>query len=232
MKEWGFDVTQALLTVNLNDHLVSNSRDSMIAASERWNCIFVEVNEVDVKEDMKCPPQFLKLRAFDFTDADDIFMVDADTIIRHNTPSPFVELPDVFCACINKQPHLGMHLDAARLIEPSEFDKIYAAGFPRVDFNFDMFVNSGVWKANREQHKKILDYAYMVGLTTGTLGWWDQAALNYSLASHKTPVHLADITWNYCMPPSHFEPMTHYIYHFAGVPPRLEILPLIDWRSG
>lgn len=223
-------MTKALLTVNVNGHLTENSRASMLAAAERWNCQFVEVTEPAIPDSLQCPPQFYKLRSWDFTDADDIFLVDADTIIRIDTPSPFDDLPDVFCACINKQSHLGMHLTAAKIIEKEEFRRIYQAGFDQVDFAFDKFINSGVWKANREKHKDVFDYAYEVGLTTGTLGWWDQAALNYSLACRQTKIYLANITWNYCMP-SLWGKMSHYIYHFAGMPERLNILPQVNWRN-
>lgn len=225
----------ALLTINFNGHVCQNTRDSFVAATERWGSDYVEITETSGHEaPFPMPPQYWKLFAFGFCDADRIMVLDADTIIRIDTPSPFemFSSENAFVACINKQPQIGEHyLGAARVIEAAEFERIYAAGHERVDFDFDRFVNSGMWIGSRKYHESVVRPAATVGRDTGTLGWWDQAALNYMLAVTKTTLHLADTRWNYCMPSSPWDRMSKYIYHFAGNPERYDILPQVNWRA-
>lgn len=222
----------ALVTININNHVCSNVRESFQHSAKKWGVDYVEVTEVVTDLHHKYPPQFLKLSAFEFTEAERVFVIDADAIIRWDTPSPFSTFDEeFFVGCLNKQSHMGGYIESGRILERKEFDKIYGAGFPRMDFNFETFLNSGVWLASRRLHAETLAYALEVGLTTGTLGWWDQAALNYALAALKTHIHVADNTWNFCLPRGPWSGMSKYVYHFAGIPDRLDILPQINWRS-
>jgi hypothetical protein len=168
----------------------------------------------------------------DICDADRIFCLDADTIVWAGCPSPFKQVwSSDFFAAFNKQPQMGPYIDHGRVIEQHEFDRIHAAGFDKIDFNFEFFINSGMWLGSRRYHADVLARALEIGLTAGNLHWWDQAALNYALAETGVVLRIADPTWNYCLPSfGQWYRMERYIYHFAGMPDRLKIMPQIDWR--
>ena len=225
-------MSNALFVINLNNHVCQNVRESFQDAANRWKCDYVEITEKEFPPPFPFPPQFTKLKAFELCDADRIMCIDADCIIWKGVPSPFETFSEYyFTACQNKQPHMGSYIEAGRIGELNEFERIHAAGFPQLTFDFDNFFNSGMWVGTRSLHAKVLSRALEIGLGTGTLHWWDQAALNYAIAESHIPIHLASRTWNFCLP--NFPPwdkMEKYIYHFAGRPERYELLPIINWR--
>jgi hypothetical protein len=224
-------VKKAFFVVNYNNHIVPNSRDSFKDAAQRWGAEYVEVTE-DYLNPLPYPPQYVKLTAFDICDADRIFCLDADTIVWAGCPSPFDYASEVcFFAALNKQRQMGAYIDHGRVIEQHEFQRIYDAGFDKIDFNFELFINSGMWAGSKKHHANVLARALEIGLKAGNLHWWDQAALNYALGEHRTSLQIPNSTWNYCLPSfGQWQKMERYIYHFAGMPDRLKIMPQIDWR--
>lgn len=222
-------MNRALLVVNYNNMVFQNQRDSFVDACKRWEAAYIEVTENEVE--YSGHPGAIKLRAFEFCAHDQLFVLDADTIIRIDTPSPFeVFPPDTFCACINKQPQLGPHYIGAGIqIEHNEMNFIFKK-YPRLDFDYDRFINTGMFMCYR-RHQPIMERAFEIYETTDGLIWWDQSAFNYALAEAQEPIHFVDTTWNWCGAPNELHGMRKYIYHYAGNPSRYGILPKIDWRA-
>jgi hypothetical protein len=224
--------TKAFFTVNSNNHLFQNNRESFQDAARRWGADYIEITECIFRPPYA--PPFIKLKAFDLCQADRIFCIDADCIIRGDTPSPFETFSDKnFVAVINKQPHLGIYVKLGGDIEKEEFRKIYNAGYPAINFNYDLFINSGMWCGDRQLHARILARALEIGLKMNGPQWWDQSPLNYALAEGLCSVQLADLTWNFCFPNTLGDDwlnMKKYVYHFAGMPSRYEDMPGVNWR--
>lgn len=221
----------ALLVINYFDFMCNNVRDSFQDAAFRWGCDYREVTEEDYPTIFH--PGSMKLMAFDFCDADRIFIIDADAIIRSDCPSPFEIFDEpVFMAVQNQHNHLPWrYIFVNPQIMAEELERIFVR-FPRIVFQPGNFFNTGVCLVSRQRHADILAYAFEVFKETGYLQWYDQAPLNYAVAKAQVPVIFADPTWNYQFPNfGHWDYLEKYIYHFAGIPSRYDILPVINWKG-
>lgn len=221
----------SLFIVNYNRMLCDNQVRSFEHAASRWGVELAIVTENDLS--ISYHPGAVKLSAFELCDAERICILDADTIIRADCPSPFEKFPsEIITACINKQPHLApFYLQAASVIEPKEMKLILEAK-PEGTVNFDYkhYINTGFLVAERHSHQHVFELARHIYLSVDGFGWHDQTPLNYAIAYTKAGVHLADLTWNYCMPGNQLR-MHKWIYHYAGSPERYDILRKIDWQE-
>ena len=84
-----------VVTLNIGNVLFDNSRKSMIDAAYRWGCGFHEITENWVQ---KPSIYFNKIVGIDELSkrekVEGVFYVDADTLIRNDTPNPFEVFPD------------------------------------------------------------------------------------------------------------------------------------------
>jgi len=221
----------ALFVVNYYNFMCDNVRDSFQDAAQRWDCDYIEMTEEIFQ--VAYHPGAVKLSAFDLCESDRIFVIDADAIIRINCPSPFEVFDDKsFVAVKNQQPHFpGMYLYANPRIMQMELNRIYEK-FPKIDFDVESFINTGVCLINRTLHKDILEHALEIFKVTPQLQWYDQAPLNYALVRANAKITLADYIWNFQFPhPNNLNYFKAYIYHYAGLPDRYDNLPRMDWRG-
>ncbi|MCF6290139.1 MAG: hypothetical protein L3J03_03990 [Desulfobacterales bacterium] len=77
----------AVVTINHGAFLCDNARQSFKAAAKRWGAAYVELTREDGPAGVT--PLEHKLLLFEQVDADRIFYIDADAIIRNDAPSPF-----------------------------------------------------------------------------------------------------------------------------------------------
>lgn len=218
----------ALLVVNFNDMITPNQRASFEHAASKWKVDYIEITETDLQVNYHTGA--VKLLAFELCKANRICILDADTIVRIDTPSPFVVFSEkAFTAVVNKQLHMPTFYQyAADQIQPKEIELIMQQ-YPVFVFDYTKYFNTGFLMVHREHHSLIFERASEIFLTVTGLGWWDQSPLNYTTQESGEPLFMADTTWNYCMPPVGMV-MEKYIYHFAGIPTRREILEVISWR--
>jgi len=220
----------ALFVVNYFEFMCDNVRESFQDAANRWDCDYIEMTEKIFH--VVYHPGAVKLSAFDLCESDRIFIIDADAIIHKKCPSPFDAFDDdSFIAVKNQQAHFpAMYRYVNPRIMVEELKRIYER-FPQINFNVDMFFNTGVCLVNRTLHKDILKRALDIFLVTPQLQWYDQAPLNYAVVESGVKVTYADPIWNFQFPYSGNPNYSSvYIYHFAGLPDRYDILPKIDWR--
>ena len=219
----------ALITLNINDVLCENSRASFKDAAARWGCDYLEIT----KARDGVHSHAMKLLAFEFCDADRIMYIDADTIIRRDTPDPFLLYPpDAFVAVMNNQAQMSDSCrNACEDVIANDFQKI-SKQYPELVINAKEFVNSGFWIAHREHHADVLKLAFEISIKMyDVTAWRDQSALNYALLSFKTPILKTNPEWNYQFPQDTKDGMMEeYIYHWAGGENRDQI-PGINWRE-
>ncbi len=225
-------MNQTLLVINTNLVMSDNTRNSLLAATRRWGCDYIEQQEVG---DFKRHAAALKLKAFDLCNHDRVFVIDSDTVIRSDTPSPFdVCMPEYLGAVKNAQPHtpqvylesnVGIAIrDLTRIIEENNI--VEPVDIEHLARNF---FNSGVVVLTREYHKEVLDYAFELFLNTEGLQWWDQLPLNVATLVKLGEYQDLGIGWNYTFPQD-IHRMNAYIYHFAGNPSRYDLLKVVNWQ--
>lgn len=225
-------MTNALVTLNIGGCLCRNSRDSFKDACRRWDCDYLEITEARPG----VHPHAMKLLSFDITGAERIFYVDADTVIRGDTPSPFQSFPEnVFLAMNNQQSHMDPgSLRACSDTILRDFRAICDV-YGEAPVNAEIFFNSGVWMATRLLHEAVLARAYEISIGMyGKTDWRDQSALNYALSSMRTTVLEGMPDWNYQSPPDTGPKgyMTAFVYHYAGDPEgRSKLLPVVNWYA-
>ena len=224
---------KTLLVVNTNLVMSDNTRESLQDAAGRWNCDYIEIRE---KGDFNYHGAAMKLKAFHMCNHDRIFVIDSDTVIRKDTPSPFdLVSPENFGAVKNFQPHhpaiytvsnVGIAIrDLTKLVKNNNIEG-------QVDINYlaHNFFNSGVVVLTREKHEEVLDYAWELFVNAKCMQWWDQLPLNVAVVIKLGEYQDLGIGWNYMFPQS-FHKMNAYIYHFAGNPSRYDILKVVNWRA-
>ena len=227
----------ALLTANYNDILCQNVRESFQHAADRWGAEYVEATREN--HPVKLHPATAKLEAFDICDADAVFIIDADAIIRSDCPNPFEVLPKGHFSVVGLSPRVDPGGDILSCGNDYEWGLMLA--LPGVEYmpadGWNYF-NSGVMLAYREQHKAAMDLAYSICRIPNALGWIDQTPINYACKRLGVDVHWADERWNFIhggtlgkdwMTMHAYQPGA-WIYHFAGECGREHVLPLIAWK--
>jgi lipopolysaccharide biosynthesis glycosyltransferase len=224
---------KTLLVINTNLVMSDNTRESLQDAARRWNCDYVEFRDAG---DFDYHGAALKLKAFHICNHDRIFVIDSDTVIRHDTPSPFECCPpEDFGAVKNMQPHhppiycvsnIGIALrDLHKIVNENNITEPVD-----IDYLANNFFNSGVVVLTREHHEEVLDYAFDLFVGAKGVQWWDQLPLNVAVLLKLNEYRDLGQGWNYMFPQS-FHKMNAYIYHFAGNPSRYDILKMVNWRA-
>lgn len=233
---------KALFVINFNGVLCDNSRKSMIDACRRWDCDYIEITEqncpisLDVFPEHCFPfylkhhkPSYLKHRVFDLCSSDRIFVIDADTIIRSDCPSPFAKFPeDAFVAVTNTPPGFSQ-LDETIDIQKAYWEK-FSDKYSLPIYEKHIFFNSGVLLVNRIFHKLMYEKAHEIALENTWDRWPEQTPLNFAVAAGAIKYISADTTWNK-REPANLVYMTDYIYHCAGVPNREIYLKQVNWYA-
>ena len=221
----------AVVTINCNDVLSDNARQSFRAAADRWGADYVELTEEHKPPEMH--PMLVKLKLFDLVPAERIFYIDgADAIIRADAPSPFAVCPPSYLGVVKnahrREPNY-CDIVAQERAEWSVFNAMLNESLPHEENYF----NAGVMIMTRSSHAALSSRAFEDKTLVGDrVAWIDQTPLNFAAARARTPILLLDETWNYTHPEQmgHWDFMEHYVYHFAGAPERKTVIPSLDWR--
>ncbi len=221
----------ALATVNFGSVLCENTRDSFMAAADRWGASYVEITPEN--SDPSAHPFWVKLRLFEFTDADRVFYLDgADSLIRHDAPSPFEVCPPSMLGVVRNSHDAFPDYVQTVMREDEDWAAINEALARSVPMRIPYF-NAGMLVLTRSEHARLLSAAHKLGTElAGRLTWHDQPVLNYMAQELSVPLLLMDRTWNYMHPQriGQWRWMQYYVYHFAGRPERHSVLPLLPWR--
>lgn len=232
--------SRVILTVNFNQALCDNSRDSMKAAAARWGAEFVEFNEEYFSDGRPAvSPASLKCFCMTFLpEMEEFFILDADIVVSSLCPNPFDEFDDRrFIAVANGSGRFA-DLWQIRSCEQYEWGKL-AAEEPRVAgtvYQAGAYWNSGMMLAKCRYHKEMFDLVSDIVQTDHGLGWNDQTPLNMSALACGIEIGYAPESWNYIHPymlgdgwgdMANFPAI--YIYHGAGEPDRINWLPVIKW---
>ncbi|MGD1001843.1 MAG: methyltransferase domain-containing protein [Candidatus Brocadiia bacterium] len=225
---------RAVVTINVGGVLCPNARRSFEAAAERWKADYVELNGPCTPE---VPgPSFLKLELFRLCAADRAFYIDGgDALIRSDAPTPFDLCPPTHLGAVRNGPDRVPFVEDIRdqqEIEWALFNHCLGTRYACASY-----FNAGMLVLTRATHAGMLDRARrLVGQLSEPrrlVRWQDQTFLNYAAVDLGVPILLMDETWNYTQPEDigHWNGMERFVYHLAGSPDRLTILPTLDWQA-
>jgi hypothetical protein len=228
---------RALLTINFNHALCSNSRASMEAAAERWSAKFLEIDE-SCNPGIRVSPAALKCFCFELSSANEFFILDADTVVSAECPNPFETFsgPELI-AVANGSERFG-DLCQIRSCEEYEWNKLKAEE-PRLSNAFRIpgqYFNTGMMLVKRAHHKACFDLIADIVKTDHGLGWNDQTPINMAVRALGIKVRLVDEKFNYIHPMMlgggwlKMKSTGACIYHGAGEPGRELWLPRIIWQ--
>jgi len=231
---------KALLTINYSDplritqggFLAENSRESFQDACRRWDCDYIEYTGPCFAGH----PAFLKLHAFSLCPHERIMVLDADTIVRDDTPSPFdMTSPEYFHASQNAQAHHAPHVTEIhkKMAEESIRNILTVKPIESLidaDYIRDNFFNSGMLIISREYHEPVLSLAVYLSEFVSA-HWIDQIPLNIAVFAYLHGYVDMGVAWNRQIS-SNFDHMTDYIYHFSGDPRRYDLLNRVNWHMG
>jgi len=223
-------VGNALFVVNHNNVLAENSRESFKAASKRWDCAYVECTG----HSSKYSPRIVKLKAFDICPYERIMVLDADTIIREDTPNIF-ELtdPNMFYAVKNNQESATEETTTnnsriAKINIERILEKKIVKTPVNVRFISENFFNSGLFVIHRD-HEEVLALAFYLFLNVHQDYWRDMIPLNLAVFSVLGKYRGLEPTFNRQFPVDSNK-MTDYIYHPAGQDDKYKLLEKVNWR--
>jgi hypothetical protein len=228
---------RCVLTINFNNALCENSRESMREAAGRWGAYFWEVNE---SSGLRLPiaPNCHKCAVFERSSYEEVFILDADVVVSSKCPNPFDSFtnPELVAVANGGQRFGDLH--QVKSAESYEVRKLRHQEPRLQDAPYDpkRYFNTGMMLARREHHAKMFKLALDVCHTDHGLGWCDQTPLNLAATKLGVNVHLADERWNYIhgrtLGPGWMDMTSKdvYIYHFAGEPGREHVIPQIKWK--
>lgn len=224
------ELKNAVVTINYNNFICENVRDSFQSAAKRWDAEYFEINENTGIKDVL--PHFQKLKIFDIVDADRVFYIDADAIISEKAPSPFDVCPvELFGVVRNSSDRMW---DQRELEVKENADIEVLSEYFSENIIVDNYFNAGMMVFSKN-HQKMLDYAWdiFVNIDIHKLVWNDQPVLNFSASKLMTPMLYMGEEWNF-MGHEEIDDWTNldkFIYHFAGTGNRHTILKGLQWRK-
>lgn len=224
----------AIVTLNHNNVLTNNARQSIIAASERWKCEYVEFKRLKWEDHHPCFSKiaFLAERVADW---DRVAYFDADMLIRSDAPSPFdhcpigkvggvTDLQDHYTDELRKTVDLTVHRKHIAMLQQLN---IIGELTKSEDEYFKCPFNGGFLVTTPSVHARIFKHATDVietfvkwdrehGNHYQWSGHTEQAFLNWILESSdmKYPMHN---TWNRIGVDLTYPYMKDYVYHFTGM---------------
>lgn len=233
---------RCVLTINFNNALCDNSRESMQDAAERWDADFWEINEQH-GPNLPIAPNAHKCVVFnyfpDWADPyEEAFILDADTIVSSRCPNPFEGFTNPELVAVRNGNHRFGDLAQVKSAEAYEVRKLKAQEPRLADVVYDpgTYFNTGMMLARRELHAELFKMALDICHTDHGLGWCDQTPINLCALKLGIPVNLVNEQWNFIhgrtIGPGWMDMTTKdvWIYHFAGEPGREHVIPHIKWK--
>lgn len=221
----------ALATINFGDFLCKNARESFLDAARRWHAEFVEVTEKNGIPGVL--PYHQKWCLFDLCNADRIFYIDADAIIRQDAPSPFDLCPQEDFGAVEDETTDSLFAEDLIRNMQEDHHRINEALGTNCPFP-DTYFNSGVMIVSRDVHQFFLKRCLELNKRiTLNLTFWDQGIINYLILRDRIRTTALERTWNHTAPDifGHWNGMEAYVYHFAGSGDRFTVLPRISWKQ-
>ena len=228
-----------LFTINVNDILTANARASFMAAGRRWGCDFLECRATRIPE---LHPSFNKIFvATELRRYSQVCCIDADMVVRGDTPSPFACFSEHTCfyAAPDLQPQTRDAHDRIRqhvhLPHYQELESRLGMGVDRERFLANP-VNSGFMVFDPSFMTEFFDLLIACLPHRCPNGLVEQALINYLLvARYGAQLRVIGVEWNYLNPPEQAgqQPMLAWIYHFTGwgYEPHRERVATCDWNT-
>ena len=208
----------ALVTLNLNDFMPRQARESFVHACARWGCEFIEITKPLGSMHHFWQKALIPLSAH-VNLFDRVLQLDCDMLIRSDCPSPFAMVPDTNVGVVSRvQPGIGRGRFETRKIR-------WAAMMGLVPYTKERFhLNCGLVLYSTTRHRALFD----VWVQAGRQCNWnahrirvpEQLALSCLLQSMSIPVTWLPWQFNTLRathrkqaPPGVMET---YIYHFNG----------------
>jgi len=232
-----------LMTLNIGGFLCPNARNSMLAASERWDCLFHEITMNLAGDQYIAFNKVFGIREFCKThDIETVFYLDADCLIRSDTPNPFELFTDSGVYGVR---------DAYEHWSPTELEsyqkditdewlkKVHQAMKWDVDID-DMirtcpswFFNTGMFilkpRGFADEIESFVSSTPLVSPDSLS----EQALWNYILHPRNKVILIDGHNWNYIDSSLSTQKMEYYIYHFTGMTNRGKLrtnLPTYPWK--
>lgn len=220
-----------LWTININNYLSDNARESFSHAANRWNCDFLEIRTIF---NDAFYPSFAKVTSFSKIEGyDRAVFVDSDMLISIDAPNPFdiFSNKDEFVAVLDfhTQNHeVGGKYWQSVKVNNQEFhwnvlESQFGWGVPKNEF-MDNFFNSGFFICTPKRHKVIfraIESALPLveeRIHFSYSAHYEQALFNYVVqAFRKKDLLLVEEKWNKLEPDITLPKMPEYIWHFTGV---------------
>jgi hypothetical protein len=206
-------------TVNINNHMTSNARESISHAADRWGCDFLEIRTIF---DSRLYPSFAKITSFEKLEGyERAAYFDSDMLIHINTPSPFEIFND------NNKFYATLDIHPERYGNNQEYYYNileYQLGWNVSKETFlNNFFNSGFFVYSTKRHKPIFKaISQALPLSGGRENFsfsahYEQALFNYIVqAMRPNDLEIVEETWNYLEPPIENLVMDSYVWHFTG----------------
>lgn len=217
-------------TVNINNHLSENARQSLSHAADRWKCDFLEVRTLF---DERLYPSFAKTASLEKIEGyDRCVFFDSDMLIHIDALNPFDTFGDrkKFVAVLDIHPQNHDHNGEQWLTVKGNvqehywhiLDEQFGWDVPKERF-LDNFFNSGFFVMTPKYHKtifKVFSKAFPLSGGRENYAWsahYEQALFNYIVqAFRKEDLLLTEEKWNRLEPPIESPKMLDYVWHFTG----------------
>jgi hypothetical protein len=224
-------MNRALVTINYGNFLAQNSRESMQAATRRWEIDYWEFNEQTVPKWTDRAPNAMKTTVFRIGSYDEMLILDADVIVSGRCPNPFevFQDPAEFVAVQDRSPFA---------CQDSSWQKHVTK---RPDLacpqNHETYFNTGMLLARRDAHAEAMNFACDICREDFSCSWSDQTPINIAVILKGVKVRLVDERWNFLSVqrfPDFMDIGQHpegpYILHGAGDPSRIRWLHTVRWQ--
>jgi lipopolysaccharide biosynthesis glycosyltransferase len=217
-------------TVNINNHMSENARQSISEAADRWGCDFLEIKTIF---NTSLYPSFAKTCSFDKIEGyERAVYFDSDMLIHIDAPNPFEVFQDTqkFVAVLDIHPQNHDHNSIMWRTVKGDVQERYwhileqqfSWGVSKERF-LDHFFNSGFFIINTKRHKTIFKaMENALPLTEDRIDFvysahYEQALFNYVVQAFRfNDLYLAEETWNRLEPLIEEPRMTDYVWHFTG----------------
>jgi hypothetical protein len=225
---------RAVFTANYNDILCENVRQSFQHAADRWGAEYVEATEEN--HPVRLHPATVKLEPFMLTDADAVFIIDADAVISSRCPNPFAVMPEEQFSVVGLSKRIDPDGQLAWCGNVFEWGMVNALpGIEPVPSDGWSYFNSGMMLAWRTTCMPAMALAHEMCRIPNRCGWIEQTFINWTLKKLSVPMHYADERWNFIHPQTlgpnwrDMNAVGGWVYHGAGEPDRLHWLPETKW---
>jgi len=237
-------VKLAMAVLNVGGKCIHpNSRESFLAACERWGCDFVEFTEPLHGVHHFWQKTFAPLK---LTEYDRVIQLDADMLIRWDAPSPFDLVPEDSIGVVSSRqfdpPEFDRGESAASIISKhrDRCIRAWAARMGMAPCHDTKHLNGGFFLYSPRHHEQLFRHLRGVGESAGWTKWKlpEQASMSVLLDNTDTKATWLGHEWNVVAAAQGHRPehntgrMNGYIYHFTGPQRRALRIARTRWQRG